>query len=302
MPAPFDGRRELHRDSYRYPRRRVDWEAEGGYPSFPRVPWEEVWPEIIEEWEPGWHALICGRSGFGKTHAALQLLDGRASEPEEGGRAASVCILENKARDKILRGLGWPIIDRWPPTFSQREQRRIILWPKYLKASENAAHMKPVFMEALDEMMNEGGWTVYIDETAYFVENLGLRSTLDEFWNGGRSSEITLIAGSQRPVWVNRSMVSQAQWAFVFFIGDEDDRQRLGQILGSRRRFPPVIARLKRHECLAIRTDTGRGVITKLPAQLPVLEKGHPDLLSHRPQGSLLHGRVGRLQLPRRRP
>lgn len=242
-------------------------------PSFPKIAWEEVWPEIIDGWDPGQHMMIFGRTGFGKTHAALWMLNARADDLDAGGREAHVAVLETKARDETLKTSLWPIIESWPPTYRQRQDRRIIVWPPYRAASTNATDMKPVFTDALDAMMREGGWTIYVDETAYFIENLKLRASLDEFWNGGRSSDLTIVAGAQRPVWVNRSMTSQAKWALCFFIGDEDDRTRVGEVLGSRRRYPPVIARLKRYECLVIRTDTGRGVITKVPPKIPPL---HP--------------------------
>ena len=241
--------------------------------------WEDAWPELIDSWDPGTHMLIFGRTGTGKSHFALHVLDGRAADIADGGREASVAIAETKARDAVMRASGWPIIDSWPPTVEQRQQRRIIVWPHYNRASEQAERVRPVFLNMLDEIMLEGGWTIYLDETNYFVENLNMRATLDEFWQGGRSSEITVVAGSQRPVWVNRGMVSQAQWAVIFFTQDQRDRQTIGEILGSAKRFPPVIASLRksRHECLVLRTDTGRGIITSVPAEQPRLELNRPE-------------------------
>jgi hypothetical protein len=102
------------------------------------------------------------------------------------------------------------------------------------------------------------------------VETLGLRTVLDEYWNGARSSDISMIACTQRPYWLSRSAVSQGDWAACFRIHDTEDRLRAGEILGDRRRFFDIIGSLRntggRHEFLLVRVATEEAVITELPA------------------------------------
>jgi len=225
------------------------------------VPWAEVWPEFVAGWDQGEHVVILGITGSGKTHLALDILEKRVRY-----RQAFVMALGTKARDKTLRDTGWPIVRRWPPTWAQRQTHHIIFWPPYSKPSLAKATTTPILTEMLDEIMLEGGWTLFVDEMAYLVESLGQRHVLDEYWNGARSSGVSLIAGTQRPTWLARSAVSQVGWVACFRINDLDDRLRAGEIMGDRRRYAELIGTLsrERHEFLLVRTLTDRCVITSV--------------------------------------
>ena len=227
----------------------------------PRVPWRQVVPELIDEWEQGQHVILLGKTGSGKTRMALELMRQRIRR-----RGAYAAAVGTKARDQTLRETHWPIVRAWPPTYAQLQTHHVIFWPPYSKPSTARGTTGPAVAHFLDEVMLEGGWTIFVDEMAYLIESLGLRHTLDEYWNGARSSGLSLIAGTQRPYWLARSAASQGDWGICFRINDEEDRARAAQILGSKQRYIPVIASLKQHEALIVRTVTDRAVITKLDA------------------------------------
>ena len=227
----------------------------------PRVGWGQVAGEFVDRWEQGQHVAILGKTGSGKTTLALELCRLRIA-----ARGAMVGVLGTKARDQTLRKTGWPIVREWPPTYAQMQTHHVIFWPAYSRPSTAKSTTTPRVVEILDEVMLAGGWTLFVDEMAYLVETLGLRQVLDEYWNGARSSGISLIAGTQRPAWLARSAVSQTDWTVCFRINDQDDRLRAGEILGNRRRYAPVIATLRDHEFLLARTVTDMAVITTLPA------------------------------------
>lgn len=228
----------------------------------PYVAWDEIQPELMRRWEQGQHMLIIGKTGSGKTTLALELLEDRVDE-----RGAYVMALGTKPRDQTLRRIGWPIVRSWPPTYAQRQTHHVIYWPPYSRPSTAKATSRPAVVKLLDELILEGGWSLFVDEMAYLVETLGLRQVLDEYWNGARASGVSLLAGTQRPAWISRSAVSQGDWAACFRINDLEDRKRAADVLGDRDRYMKVIGGLRGHQFVLVRLTTDAAVITELPKQ-----------------------------------
>ena len=236
--------------------------SDGTEEGIPRVSWKEVAPEFIDKWDQGEHLIAMGKTGRGKTTLINDILDRRHEQ-----RGASVCSFVTKARDKTTSDLltaDWSRIKAWPPTYAQRDARKVILWPPYTKASTYARDVKDTFMHAIDEIMEEARWTVYMDEAPYFVESLGLRKSMDELFNQARSNEVTLVAGTQRPVWGSRSMVSQHCWVACFRIGDMEDAKRAGEVMGDRDRYTPVILGLGPHEFMLVDTIGDGAIISQV--------------------------------------
>lgn len=236
--------------------------SDGYEEGIPTVSWRDVAPDFIESWNQGEHMIAMGKTGRGKTTLINDILDRRWDQ-----REANVCSFVTKARDKTtsdLIGQGWSRLTEWPPTYAQRKARRIILWPPYTKASTYAQDVKATFRDAIDEIMEESRWTLYMDEAPYFVESLGLRKSMDELFNQARSNEVTLVAGTQRPVWVSRSMVSQHCWVACFRIGDMEDARRAGEVMGDRDRYTPVILGLGEHQFVLVDTIGDNAVISEV--------------------------------------
>lgn len=223
-----------------------------------RIRWSVLRPSFLRRWEPGQHVAVVGPTGSGKSVLAVDLLEGRAER-----RNAHVIALATKKRDSTLTATRWPIIEAWPPNYEQREGRRVILWPAYRTASTAAAN-RPVYVTALDAILDEGGWTVYLDEAAYFVETLRMRAVLDEYWNTARSANVTVVSSSQGVSWVPRAALTEQQWLVVFRLTDEDVRNRAGQIAGDRARFARVIGLLRPFEFVMVQTRTGRAFVSKV--------------------------------------
>jgi hypothetical protein len=190
---------------------------------------------------------------------ALELLDGFH------GAGGSVVMLANKPRDPLYSKLqreGWPRIRQWPPDYDHRVKRRVLLWPAYGRAS-TAKRNRPAFEYALDMILAEGGWFIYIDEMRYMVEQMGMRTILDEYWNAARSSKVTLIAGSQGATWISRGMVTQETWLFLFRPRHTEDAKLYAEAAGDRQ-IAGELDGLGRHEFLLVHTPSNERYVSKV--------------------------------------
>jgi hypothetical protein len=240
------------------------WEAD-----VPRVPWGEVAPEFIDAWDQGDHLILLGKTGRGKSTFAYDVLQRRYEQAW-----ANVCAIITKKVDPTAEDLGWDRIVDWPPGFRERRgpiprqdrqpHSRLLFWPPYTKASTYPKDVKQTLLEAVDEIMEEGNWTLYLDEASYLVQSVGLRTSMDELFTQSRSNGITLVAGSQRPVWVSRAELSQHCWVCAFKIGDTEDGVRAGEVIGNRDRYKQVVMDLGEHEFLLVNTVNDKAVISQI--------------------------------------
>lgn len=239
-------------------------EAVGG---LAHVEWELLFPDVMANWEPGDHFAILGPTKSGKSTLELGLAHHRAASLVDRG----VVVLGTKPRDATLtKWIGAhraAVVKSWREVgYAERKNRRIVVWPEYGRASTAPARNKPVFLDVIDGVMLDGDWTLVIDETAYMVEQLGMRSQVDELWNAARSNVVTVMSGAQRGSWINRSMASQMSWAAGFRFQDQDDAKRVAEIFGDRGRFTPLLQSRKRHHFILLQTVTGLAYDTVLPA------------------------------------
>ena len=227
-----------------------------------RVDYHDLRPEFLDRHRQGDHIAVIGPTGHGKTTVAIDLLEGLVAK-----NGAYAAILANKRRDPVLRRLGWPIIPNWParggPSYEIRTGRRVIVWPPYGQASTTQTRNRGIFEHALDQIIDEGSWSVYFDEIIYFTEQLGLRRQLDEYWNTARSSNVTVLGSSQGTTWIPRAFVTQQSWLVAFRPKTRDGRRALADIGGDRARYEPALERLAKHEFLIVNTQTDEAYISR---------------------------------------
>lgn len=241
----------------------------------PEVEWADVAGEFMAGWDQGQHLSVTGRTGSGKTALCLHLLDRAATE-----RGANCVTLGTKLRDRTLVRTGWPIVTEWPPTFEQLTRNgtlsqtnagpvihgsRVVAWPPYA----SPAVMRAQISALMDQVLHEGGWRFHVDEMAYLIQTLNLRTEIDTLFNVGRSSGLSMICSSQRPVWGSRSGMSQTEWSISFPVNDMEDRKRAAELLGDRNRFAPALGALgDEHNFILVHTLTGNAVVTRLPKEV----------------------------------
>jgi hypothetical protein len=179
--------------------------------------------------------------------------------------------MANKPQDDVLeqlRGEGWRRIKRWPPSYDDRHQGRehnqakVLMWPDYGRASR-AVDNKGHFTFALDSMMAEGNWVIFIDEARYFVEQMGLRQMMDEIYNEGRSAGISLISCSQGTTWISRAMIEQETWLVAFRPRHEESQEDVAKVAGSKI-YMLDLDKLGHHEFMIANLKTGDRFVSKI--------------------------------------
>lgn len=223
------------------------------------------WPTFLREifrWNQGEHVSLIGPTGCGKTTLGVRILPYRRY----------VAAFATKNRDDTMSGLlanGYRRIDEWPPP---PRDNRVVLWPqaplrlfKNPETSELLKAQQSTFADALEDMYWSGGWAVYVDEAWYLDTFLGLRRPINLLLGAGRSNNVSVIMGTQRPVYVTRSMFSEATHLFLWRLTDFQDRKRLLEISGGvdKRRIMEEVAGLSKHDVLYVNTRLGTVVTTR---------------------------------------
>jgi len=85
------------------------------------------------------------------------------------------------------------------------------------------------FAAAMMQIWREGAWTCYIDEAYYLQHSLGLEDSMVKLLTQGRSKDISVVVGMQRPAWVTMFALSEPIHLFSFRLGDKRDLRRVGE-------------------------------------------------------------------------
>lgn len=183
-------------------------------------------PRLPFEWKQGEHVSLSGDTGSGKTTLANVLLYGREY----------TLSLRSKADRAPLPG-------RYIRTAAAFERdtktKRFLLDPlPERKAAE--------FYPALRQAWRQGSWCVYVDEL-WHVERMhkALQTQIEMMLTQGRSADITMFTGMQRPVDVSRFAMSQATHN-IAFKADGRDVKTLGEI--GTKEWADAVESLKRYE------------------------------------------------------
>lgn len=208
-----------------------------------RVPWRDVAELFAKEHRQGQHVGVVGPNGTGKSVLLIELAKLRASRRVKDGNPSRVTYLAAKPADKTLDGLGWPIVKKWPPGYGQWH---VIVWPPYGDPETVVDRHRRVFSSLLRQIFKEGKQTVVIDEVGYLSsrardEGLNLGGIIDKYLTVGRSHELALFGGTQRPRNVPRSFWSEPKWFGIFRFEDWDDARRVAEIGGKRDGFLQLI-------------------------------------------------------------
>jgi hypothetical protein len=234
------------------------------------VAWEELCPDFIEAWgRPGGkfqpeHVEVLGPTGSGKSYWEKTVLKERVRL-----RRSAVVILLTKPADKTLAAMDWPVISKWPPSQWNDRNRQVIFHARSHGLGKGARQRQADQVEQLlDGLWHEDANVVLaVDEIAYVEQELGLRTHMTTFFREGRTLGITIMASTQRPAGVSRAVHSETAWVVAFAPKDEDDAERMAQILGDKRHYRDVLMDLDREkrEFVLVHNLTREAYISHIP-------------------------------------
>jgi hypothetical protein len=231
-----------------------------------RVPWDVLGPHFVRAWgqprgetEPE-HLEILGQTGSGKSWFERTVLLDRVR-----ARQSHVVIIATKPADKTLSTMGWPIIDKWPPSYGKNQ---VIFWAKASGLSKaSQVEQRKNIVEVLDRLWTpDSNRIVVFDEIAYLATDLGLKTELTTYYRESRALGITIVASTQRPQGVPRWMHSESGWSVFFAPKDASDAERMAEVAGNKRDYMPILASLDRtkYEFLMVRNLTGEKYISHI--------------------------------------
>lgn len=187
-----------------------------------RVPWDEF--KRAFRWRQGEHVTAVAPTGAGKTTLFSELMPYRKWNIMLGTKP------DDDTYRKILRN-GFKRIERI--TEATPTHTNYLLWPHQRPTiRETMAVQRAVFLEAMDTIVNQRSWTVWVDESKYMAQNLGLNRELTYCLEQLRSINATVISGAQRPAFLPLSALSSATHIFLWKSLLRQDAQRLADIGG----------------------------------------------------------------------
>ncbi len=231
--------------------------------------WSSFIQSFSRKWRQGEHITIIGPTGSGKSFLALQVM-----------RARKYYILlltkgNDSTLDKFVKDEKVTVIQSWPLDGFEDENGhlKVALWPRFTGV-DSFQHQHNVFSQAINGykrgarkvpgIYTEGGWSVLIDEVMYFTQELKLEPELRMLWTQGRSNNISLVAGTQRPRDVPMLMLNQYTHLFVFQSTDKYEIERLASIGGNVSNIiKEYVPKLQRHQFLYINRITAEAIISK---------------------------------------
>jgi hypothetical protein len=179
-------------------------------------------------WEQGEHVAIIAPTGRGKTVCA------RALCWQRDWVAWCSTKKSDSEYDRMLEKKQYERQDHWPIKKPPRDQRyqRALIWPHYKRLLDVYKMGTPVFKKLLEDVYEDEGWTVVLDDLFFLSEELKLRKEITAINYQVRSLKVSLVSAMQRPKKIPLETWDQSSHLFLRPIGNYDDLMTLRGKIG----------------------------------------------------------------------
>jgi len=184
------------------------------------------WDNFITsfDWKQGEHVAAIAPTGAGKTTLFKHILPIRKYNIFFGTKPDDK-LYHQILKSGYVRKESFDEIKPW--------ENNILLWVKQRKTiSETIDAQREAFRDALNSIVIQKGWTVWIDEAKYLSQMLGLKEELTYCVEQLRSIDSTVICGAQRPAFLPPSVLAGSTHVFLWKTTDRRDQEKLSDIGG----------------------------------------------------------------------
>lgn len=165
-------------------------------------------------------------TGAGKTTLFTKLLPYRAANLMFGTK------IDDPLYRQMIGKMGYTRVERMSD-IRPWHNNKILLWPSNGKTiKETMLKQHDAFNDALNTIAtNKQPWTLWVDETKYAVQQLGLGAQLTYSVEQLRSVNGTIVMGAQRPAYV-RGLIANVSHAFLWKSTHREDAAVLADMGG----------------------------------------------------------------------
>lgn len=221
--------------------------------TIPLISWADFRARF--RWSQGEHVAAIAPTGAGKTTLFKSLIPYRKHNLFFGTK------VDDSAYRDLIRKQGFRRVESIAD--ARPWDNNILLWPKQRKnINETIFSQRAAFQDALNTVVKQGAWAVWVDEAKYLSEFLHLKTELTFALEQLRSINATVISGAQRPSYIPPSVLSNSTHVFLWKTTHDEDAKRLADVGGIDSKVVAQAAKtLDRHEFIYIQSRGTQGQI-----------------------------------------